>query len=80
METVTTAGLQQKIGEVLGRLHNGPVAVTKNGKKRAVIVNMATFEKLEDMIDQILAEEAEARNEMLGHDESMALLARSKKS
>ena len=53
IKQVTVTDLQRNAAKVIGSLIDGPVIVSQRGRPAAVIIDTATFEQMEQMIEEI---------------------------
>jgi prevent-host-death family protein len=53
IKQVTVTDLQRNAAKVINDLRDGPVVVSQRGRPAAVIIDTATFERIEREIDEI---------------------------
>lgn len=76
MTTATATEVQTRFGEYVDRAQQEPVFISKNGRKHAVLLSQAEYERMQAAEDRqwgMMALEAKQRG-MLTHEETMAFL------
>ena len=78
MTTASATEVKNRFGDYLDRAQQEPVIIEKSGRRRAVLLSHAEYERLRALDDYLLglrAREAE-QNGFLGVEASMAYLAK----
>lgn len=77
MTTATATEVQTRFGEYVDRAQHEPVSIKKNGRKYAVLLSQAEYERLQAAEDRywgMMAIEAK-KSGMLSPEETMAFLS-----
>ncbi len=80
MTSATATEVQTRFGEYVDRAQQEPVSIKKNGRKYAVLLSQAEYERLQGVEDRHwgqMAAEAK-KNGMLTPEETMAFLTQEK--
>ena len=76
-KSVTAKEAKQNFGELMDSALTEPVTITRNGKPAAVMISVADFKRMlafEDLVWALRAEEAMAKSDFLGVEETAAFL------